>query len=130
MNFFKTVYIIRSSFFNDTIGQRLEPMFLLKEKRESGKMIVIETRKYPNIALVSNPETTRDTELISKGAETKLSKEVFNDEIDAKLQMAFIAAKVGVSDDEIYENTYGALLPEQYKRLKELFYKDFPEKFI
>jgi hypothetical protein len=55
---------------------------------------------------------------------------VYDDEIDAKIQLAFICSKHMIEPDTIYESTGGYLTKSAYKKLLGVFYDDFPEKYI
>ena len=114
----------------------IEPVFKLFEinsldvtKQKPRQIMVIDQSKYANIALVSVHEKSMD-ELKRNGAELLNSEHVFKDEIDAKIQLAYVCSKFLVEPENVYEATEGLLNTGSYKQLLRIFYDDFPEKYI
>lgn len=112
----------------------IEPVFKLFELNRTDpskphKIMVIEQRKWANIALISVHEKTMD-ELKRNGAELLGAEHVFKDETDAKIQLAYVCSKFMIEPDDVYEATEGFLRPDSYKKLLRVFYDDFPEKYI
>ena len=98
-------------------------------KDTTKKSLVITPKNWKNIALIAISES-KLPDLIGKGAELKNSKYIFDNLVDAKIQLAFIASKYNVSVFDIYELSRGILTPDAYEKLLDLFYNEFPEKFI
>jgi len=94
------------------------------------KSVVIHPSKWGHIALMSNPKNETLQKLIGAGAELVEKTELFKDVIDAGIQMAFIAAKADIKSKDILEATNGNITEYGYKKLQEIFYDDYPEKFI
>jgi len=93
------------------------------------KSLIITPGNWRNIALIPiNEDNLYD--LIEKGAELKNSNYVFDNKIDAKIQLAFTASKYNVKISDIYEISNGILPTSAYEKLLDLFYDEFPEKFI
>ncbi len=112
----------------------IEPVFKLFElnKTNSSKphqIMVIEQRKWPNIALISVHEKTMD-ELKRNGAELLDAAHVFKDETDARIQLAYVCSKIMIEPDDVFDVTDGWLRKESYKKLVRMFYDDFPEKYV
>lgn len=97
---------------------------------ESEKVaLVIDPKKWRNICL-ENIDGSNTTTLISLGAELIESEHLFRDTIDAGIQMAFIASRADIKASQIFEATRGIVTESGYLQLQELFYQDYPEKFI
>ena len=146
---YETKFIVRSYYGHgdfgntaDLIGARVVPVYHLIElkvnvnekinqhvKKSGTQILVIEPNKRKNIALTYVSDNNL-TELLKLGAELIDKQFVFNDKIDAKIQMAFVCAKHMIEQKDVYRATEGQLTPEGYGQLVEVFYKDFPEKFI
>jgi len=91
--------------------------------------VVIDPKKWRNICLEKIDGSNTST-LISMGAELIESEHLFRDTIDAGIQMAFIASRADIKASQIFEATRGIVTESGYLQLQELFYQDYPEKFI
>ena len=112
----------------------IEPVFKLfeinpKDQTKPRQTMVIDQRKYANIALVNVHEKSMD-ELKRNGAQLLDSAHVYKDEIDAGIQLAYVCSKFMVEPTDVYEATNGHLNSGSYKQLLKLFYNDYPEKYI
>ena len=91
--------------------------------------VVIDPKKWRNICL-EKIDSSNTTTLISMGAELIETIHLFRDNIDAGIQMAFIASRADIKASQIFEATRGIVTKSGYLQLQELFYQDYPEKFI
>lgn len=67
---------------------------------------------------------------LSKGASLYHNSNIYKDDIDARIQAAYIGMKTGVKRSRIVEVTDGKLTEQQYMQLCEHFMEEFPEKLI
>jgi len=91
--------------------------------------LVIDPKKWRNICL-EKIDGSNTTTLISMGAKLVENGHLFRDTIDAGIQMAFIASIADIKASQIFEATRGIVTESGYLQLQELFYQDYPEKFI
>lgn len=91
--------------------------------------LMIEQHKWRNIALIHVCERNLQ-ELINYGAEIVNSEHLYYDEVDARIQVAFVCSKYLIEPSVVYETTNGLLLESDYKKLLKIFYNDYPEKYI
>lgn len=97
--------------------------------REHTINVVIEPHKWANVALIPIEEKNKD-QLVRMGAQLINCTHVYDDEIDAGIQAAFICSKCMVEPKDVSELTHGALNESQYKKLLRMFYDEYPEKYI
>lgn len=93
------------------------------------KSLVITSLKWQNICIEKINRSNEST-LISLGAELMESNHLFYDRIDAGIQMAFIASRADIKSSHIFEATRGIVTEQGYLQLQDIFYQDYPEKFI
>ena len=91
--------------------------------------LVIDPKKWRNICL-EHISSSNTATLISMGAVLIESSLLFRDKIDASIQMAFIASRADIKASQIFEATRGRVTESGYLQLQEIFYNDYPEKFI
>ena len=101
-----------------------------KSTDSTQKAVLLEQSKWGNICLMGNLKNETMQTLIGAGAEIVEKSAVYSDKIDACIQIAYMAAKANVKDEHIYEATNGLVTEVGYKKLQEIFYEDFPHKFI
>lgn len=134
---YQNMYIVRypqrptePKYFRGTI----EPVFKLLEikpldPRKPTQFLVIDEMKWANIALIDVVEKSIE-DLKRHGAQLLNREYVYKDEIDAKIQLAYVCSKFLIEPEQVYEATEGYLTPQAYKKLVSMFYEDFPEKYI
>jgi hypothetical protein len=139
--FYNYVYRIEITFgLDDTIKLDLRKVLKLFETRKNGyswpndndtlKVVTIEPEKWGKICLEKHSTEEHLHTVMQAGAHLSAKSEVYEDDIDAKIQMAFIANKRGVKLSEIEEVTNHHISKKAYKLLAEEFLKEFPEKLI
>lgn len=94
------------------------------------KAVLLEPSKWGNICLMGNPKNEILQSLIGAGVELIEKSAVYSDKIDACIQIAYIAAKADIKNKHIEKATNGLITVQGYIKLQELFYEDFPHKFI
>jgi len=116
---------------NIPIMMEIQEVIHLYEVSDSPEKVsvVIDPKKWRNICLERIDGSNTST-LISMGAELIESKHLFRDTIDVGIQMAFIASRADIKASQIFEATRGIVTESGYLQLQELFYQDYPEKFI
>lgn len=145
MHYYEIKYIVRYRYYpdiNETTHLEIdtEPVFKLMQTTLSGvdgrryddkskKVLIIQPNRWKNIALIPVHESKLQ-ELIGGGAELVEPSSLYNDVIDAKIQVAFICSKYLIEPERVYTVTGGLLTSSAYKELVKLFYEDFPEKYI
>jgi len=123
-------FIDNISFSNNTsFNCDIVPIFILIKTLKSGDALIIEHQKWRNIALISVCERNVD-ELLRYGAKISAHKFLFDDRIDATIQLAYVCSKYMISVEDVYIVTNGLLSPTTYNELLQKFYEDFPEKYI
>ncbi len=149
-HYYKTVYkIISVHQCNDSskkedfipIKFSLEEMFHLFDTKLGGydgwqkndnapKSLLIQPCKWGNICLMGNPKNETLQEWIGAGAELVEKSAVYDDTIDAAIQIAYMAARADIKVEHIVEATNDIITEQGYIKLQEIFYEDFPHKFI
>ena len=140
-NFYEDVYRIIISFdYEDNISLDLRKELKLFETRKSSfgwsedddslKIVTIEPERWEKIYLENHTNDEDLDTIIQLGGHLSAKSEVHSTEIDTKIQMAFIAFKMGVKLSEIEEVTNFHISQGSYKQLIEEFLKEFPEKLI
>ena len=108
----------------------ITPVFKLFElEGEVLQYLVIEVDHWSKIALIPICKSNYYT-LVTNGAKIVDKQHVYDTEIDAKIQMAYVCSKYMIEPDSVYEVTGGLLTPNSYKQLLRIFYDDFPEKYV
>lgn len=98
-------------------------------KNKDNKTAVIPVDEYSKVILAHHSNQSID-KLIESGASLYDTTHLYKDDIDAKIQVAYIAMKSGVKMSEIEKITENTITSNQYKLLSEEFLKEFPEKLI
>lgn len=142
---YKTVYKVSAQFQakdkSIPIFFTIDEMFHLFDTTQGGydgwhtkdktvKSVLLQPDKWGNICLMGNPKNETLQTLIGAGAEIIEKSLVYEDAIDAGIQVAYMAAKADIKVKHIVEATNDILTEQGYIKLQELFYEDFPEKFI
>ena len=139
--FYDYVYRIDITFMHDG-GLKMDLVKTLKlfETRKNGyswpndndvlKVVTIEPENWGKICLENHRSEEHLHTVMQAGAKLSAKSEVYEDDIDAKIQMAFIANRNGVKISQIEEATNHHLTKQAYKLLSEEFLKEFPEKLI
>lgn len=106
-------------------------VFVLLEYKKNNSLwtLFIEPEQWKNIALETISEKNIQT-LLSKGAKTVESTLLYDNYLDAVIQMAFVCAKNMIKPEDIFEISNKIINEVAYKDLLKVFYDDFPEKFI
>ena len=139
--FYDYVYRISTIHTSDSMELDLVKEIKLFETEQSGyngwpyddntkKVVTISPEKWGNVALINHRDDSNLREIMDGGAHLSAKSEVFKDEIDARIQMAFMAAKHGVKKSIIEKTTNGFVSVLAYDKLVDIFHEDFPEKFI
>lgn len=139
--FYNYVYRIEITIgLNDKLKLDLVKVLKLFETRKNGyswpddndvlKVVTIEPEKWGKICLEPHSSDKHLHTVMQAGAKLSAKSEVYDDEIDAKIQMAFIANRFGVKLSQIEESTNYHISKNAYKLLSEEFLKEFPEKLI
>lgn len=143
-HYYKTKYMVKYHYHSYAVSRSdagldidIIPVFILLDDveveedrgRQKKHSLVIEPNKWKNIALISVSEYNIG-DLLSNGAEISLSSYLYNDETDARIQMAFVCSKYMVDPEDIQYVSGGKLSITAYKSLVSSFYEDFPEKYI
>ena len=90
---------------------------------------VISVHNWGKIALLD--QSGRNIiELERNGVEFIKPSHLYADKIDAGIQMAFIAARVDMDSNLVEEATEGLVTKQGYLKLQDIFYDEYPEKFI
>ena len=138
---YDTKYIVKSHYgefgnTDDLTNARVVPVYYLlevnidnKQNKGVSQILVIEPNKWKSIALTYVSKNNL-SELLKLGAELIDKPKVFKDEIDAKIQLAYVCAKHLIEQDDVYRVTEGQMSPISYGQLVEHMYKHFPEKFV
>lgn len=100
-----------------------------KYKNKIYDTLIIEPQKFKNIALIPVNRKNID-KCVLKGAKLVFSTELYDTEIDARIQLAFVCSKYMVEPTDVFDSTNGLLTSKSYKELLKIFYDDFPEKYI
>lgn len=100
-----------------------------KDEKGRPQKLIIEPHLWKNIALIYVCKKNL-SDLVNKGAKIMDISHVYDTEIDAKIQLAFVCAKHLVEQKDVYQVTDGQMDARSYGSLVNMFYADFPEKFI
>jgi hypothetical protein len=130
-HFYKRKYVVRYEYIGTDLNIDIVEVFelLTFDKGIVSMSLYIEPHKWKNIALLSITESNKQT-LLNHGVEILESKFLYDDEIDALIQLAFICSKYMVAPSKIFDCSNGRLTTIAYKKLVNTFYDDFPEKYI
>ena len=90
---------------------------------------VISVHNWGKIALLNQSERNI-IELERNGVELIKPSHLYADKIDVGIQMAFIAARVDMDSNLVEKATEGLVTKQGYLKLQEVFYDEYPEKFI
>lgn len=137
-HYYPTRYIVRQNVYYQNGVNRFAgdivpvyKLFTLKtvDTTKKEEILVIEQQKWSRIALINVCEGTIG-KLMNNGAELFNREHLYEDEIDARIQLAFVCSKHLVEIADVYESTNGYLNPDSYKKLLRMFYDEYPEKYI
>jgi len=128
---YKNKFFVKQSFGSDLKSIEVVEVIVLMEfkKRDVNYSVFIEPQKWKNIALETISMKNIDS-LFSKGAQNTESSLLYDDHLDAIIQMAFVCAKNMIEPHNVYEVSNNIISEKTYKDLLKIFYDDFPEKFI
>lgn len=90
---------------------------------------IISVHNWGKIALLEQSESNF-IELQQNGVDLIRTSHLYATEIDAGIQMAFIAARVDIDSNLVEKATEGLVTKQGYLKLQEVFYDEYPEKFI
>jgi hypothetical protein len=100
-------------------------------KKCGDKKLVIEPHKWNDIASIYlNEEHFHLLTLLNMGATVIENSEVFNTEVDARVQQALVCAKNLVEQDDVYHMTGCQMDSQTYATLVEMLYEYLPEKLV
>ena len=139
--FYEYVYRIDITYKpNDGFELNLIRVVKLFETRKNGyswpddnnilKVVTIEPENWGKIVLINHRNDSKLNEIMRAGAHLSAKSEVYEDEFDARIQMAYIASKHGIKKSKIEETTNGFVSVKAYTELVDIFHEEFPEKFI
>lgn len=110
----------------------IEPVYKLLDFTSDpflGKTLIIHPNKWSQISLIPVSDDNVDN-LLRNGAELILTKYLYDDIVDAKIQLAYICSVHRVKPTEVFIATHGLLTHAGYTKLLNIFYADFPEKYV
>jgi hypothetical protein len=106
-------------------------MFHLFDTNEvKSQSVVLRPHKWCNICLMHNITSKPLYELTDAGAEVLPKSLVYENYTDASIQVAYMASRADIKPDDISLATNNIITAQGYIKLQEIFFEDFPEKFI